>query len=486
MNTLETDVVVIGSGPGGAACALELVRRGLDVVVLEEGLPVGEADADAARAMSRLYRDFGASVTRGRAPMPYLQGRAVGGTSVINGAISWRLPEDVWQAWANADVAWGRAFLWDELEAVTDEVEAYLNIAPTAPEVAGANNTLLARGAEALGLEHRVISRNVQGCEGLGRCLQGCPKGRKMSMDRTYLSDAAVLGARVVSGAKALVVLMEKGRASGVVYQTSRGRAQVLARAVVVAASAVQTPVLLRKSGAKHPGIGRGFMAHPGASMAGRFAQPVEVWRGATQGHEVTGLRHEGLKFEALGFDLAIGASRFKTVGRALAADVEDMAHWAHWGAAIKAETCGQVRPARLFGGSSGVKIQYELTASDVVKIRRGVSVLGQMMLAAGAEFVTPGVAGFDAEVRDVARMKELEHSGPLDARAYAMVLTHMFSTCRMGSSDAVPVGLDFGVRGLPGVYVSDSSVFPSNTGVNPQTSILVMATLCGRRLSLD
>lgn len=64
------------------------------------------------------------------------------------------------------------------------------------------------------------------------------------------------------------------------------------------------------------------------------------------------------------------------------------------------------------------------------------------------------------------------------------MVLTHMFSSCRMGSTDKSPVDLDFSLRGVRGVYISDSSVFPSNTGVNPQTSILAMSTLCGRWLA--
>ncbi|MEZ4462591.1 MAG: GMC family oxidoreductase N-terminal domain-containing protein, partial [bacterium] len=378
------------------------------------------------------------------------------------------------------DPAWGSAFGWDELSAVTDDIERTLNIGPTEPSVAGANNELLAIGAQRLGLEHRPIERNVNGCEGLGRCLQVCPNGHKMSMDRTYLSRAAALGARILTGARVIRVASNRVEFVDVTSQT---RQVVSARAVVVAASAVQTPALLLRSGAKHRGIGRGFMAHPGASMAGRFAQEVDVWTGATQGHEVIGLRKQGIKFEALGFDLAIGASRFKSVGQALTRDIEDMGHWAHWGAAIRAQSQGRVRPTRIFGGSSSVSVTYELGPADMAKVRRGVAVLGEMMLAAGADFVTPGVHGFDEKVDDPARMRMLDANGPLDPRAYAMVLTHMFSTCRMGSSPDQPVALDFSVRGLPGVYVADSSVFPSNTGVNPQTSIIAMATLCGRRL---
>jgi choline dehydrogenase-like flavoprotein len=482
--TRACDVVVVGSGPAGAAVARTVATGGLDVVVVEEGplIEPGKYAPDAFGAMADAYREMGASVTRGRAPMPYLQGRAVGGGSVINGAISWRLPRDVHDEWCAADPALADALPWPALDSVHDEVEARLHIRPTSPSVQGANDVLLARGAEALGLAHRPIRRNVAGCEGLGRCLQGCPKGRKTSMDRTYLRDACENGAEILSGITARKILIEGGRATGVMGTAEGGATvRVSARhAVVVAASAIQSPLLLWRSGIRNGPVGEGFQCHPGVSMAGYFDTPVRIWTGSTQGHEVIGLRREGLKFEALGFDVAIAATRLKSAGRAYAREIAKLDHWAGWGAAVRAEARGRVRP----GWGGGASVAYTLTPADMKKIRRGLSVLGRMMLAAGARYVTPGVAGFDDRVTDPRRLSALEEEGPRDPRAYAMVTTHLFGTCRMGSDpERSVVRPDFRHHALGGLYVADSSVFPSSTGVNPQTSIIALATVCGRRV---
>src|ERR1700689_1470004 len=92
------DYVIIGSGAGGATAALVLAEHGKDVLVLEEGPGVRPADRGLgpAEAFARLFRDQGTQVAMGRSVIPVLQGRCLGGTTTVNGAIVWRLPEDAY------------------------------------------------------------------------------------------------------------------------------------------------------------------------------------------------------------------------------------------------------------------------------------------------------------------------------------------------------------------------------------------------------
>lgn len=78
----------------------------------------------AFESMSRHYRAMGTSMVLGQTPMPYLQGRMVGGSLPINGAICWRMPEDVHTTWLQRDPSLAEHLSWQALEARTTELEA--------------------------------------------------------------------------------------------------------------------------------------------------------------------------------------------------------------------------------------------------------------------------------------------------------------------------------------------------------------------------
>ncbi len=479
---VDTEVVVVGSGPAGASAARTLARGGSRTVVVEEGdEPTGTFPESGFEAMARWYRDLGMTIALGPAIIPYLQGRAVGGTSVINGAICWRLPRDVYDEWARLDPALREALPAEAIAHAEAELDDRLGVAPTSESVAGSKNLLLAKGATELGLEHRPIRRNAPGCRGSGRCLQGCPNEGKASVDRTLLRDAVTAGARVLSGVRVEAIVLEGGHAKAIVGRTRHGVAVTVRanRAVVLAASAIQTPILLRESGLTRGPVGDHLMAHPGVSVVGQFPSVVDAHLGATQGHEVIGLRKEGIKIEALGFDHSILASRLPGVGRAFAASLDGLRSTAAWGAAIRAKARGSVRSAR-----GKPLVRYALTTDDVRLVRRGAQVLSELFFAAGAHTVAPGILGMPSTLGSLEDARSLGTNGPLDARAYSMSMTHLFGTARLGSNPSTSVvDLDFEHHDAKRLFVADSSVFPSNTGVNPMISIMAVAQLCANRV---
>jgi len=191
--------------------------------------------------------------------------------------------------------AWTRA----ALDAASAQIEDEMSAQPVVEgKTAGRQDTLLRDGAQALGLEGRFIHRYERGCRGSGRCLHGCPNDAKQSTTINYLRRAVADGATVVANAQVRRVIFDGERAVGVSGRGFRVRAR---RGVIVAASAVQSPNLLRRSGVRLPALGEGFMAHPGTTVMGRYPSEVNAWRGASQGYEVLGLRNTlGVKLESI------------------------------------------------------------------------------------------------------------------------------------------------------------------------------------------
>ena len=477
------DVVIVGSGAGGATCARVLSEAGLDVAIIEEGphVPAEALTPDLYGAFTTLWRDLGMQVARGRMLMPVLQGSCVGGTTAINGAIVHRMPEAIHALWQR-EHGLTDFFSYAELSRIWDRLDAELFVGPAPDAVLGNNNALMERGAQRAGVPGNRIRRNVRDCQGAARCNQGCPTARRQSMNNSYVPRAVAAGARVYATCRASRVVIEHGRAPAVegvfhdrlARRTGPGLRVRARRAVVVAASAIQTPLLLRASGFGRRSrlLGRRLQAHPGTGIGGLFDEPVRMWFGATQGYESTHWWNERMKLESVGMPLELAAVRLPGFGPELVRSIAEFGHLAMWGVQIRARAHGRVTPG-LFGGAS---IAFDLTNEDAHTLKLGVRRLCELMFAASAREVFPGVHGMPERIRSADELRALD-ALPDDPRLFHGIASHLFGTAVLGPEPASSV---VGPRGelhdAPGVYVADASIFPTNLGVNPQHTICALA----------
>lgn len=485
------DYAIVGSGAAGATAARVLAEAGADVVVLEEGppFPPGERTPALYRTMKRVWRDMGTSAAAGRSMIPILQGCGVGGTTLINAAICWRMPEEIHALWRE-DPGVARALPYSALERAWDRIEAELGIRPVGDAILGGNNGAMERGCAALGIPGRRIERNEAGCEGSGRCVQGCPGGRKLSMDLSYLPRAMTNGARVYAGCRADRILTERRRAVGVagVFHDAEAHRDLhpvtihARRGVILAASAVQTPALLlrNKLANRSRQVGRNFQCHPGVGVVGLFDEDVKLWRGATQGYESAHFWGERFKLESLGLPIELAAARLPGVGRELARNLADLRRMTLIGVQVRARAKGVVTPI----GARWAAIRYSLTDADVETFRKGLRVLCEITFAAGAKEVLPGVTGLPERMRSPDELRAID-AARLHPRAFSAIATHLFGTARMGSDpNTSVVKPTLETHDVDGLHVLDSSVFPTNLGVNPQHSIMAMAWVAAERLA--
>lgn len=488
---LDTEYVVVGSGPGGAAAAVVLARGGAKVTLVEAGAWRDPADypSSAFGAMRDMMDDWGATITRGRALWPIVQARAVGGTSVINSAICVRTPGDIFEQWTREHGIGGEAMsaqVWRH----QDRLEAELMVEEVPTESLGRSNNLAILGGEKMGYGGHIMRRYAKACRGTGQCLQGCKVEAKQSTNVSYVPEVMTRGGTVVSCAPVKRVIFEGKTAVGVQgrFQHPSSRkagAKLVVRAskgVVIAASATHSPTLLQRSGVKSRALGSMFRAHPGTGVFGVYDDPVDMNTGTTQAWASTAFREDpGLKLETLAIPLELVASRLSGAGVELMQRLGEYRHIAMWCHAVRAESTGTVRNG--FGDKPVVR--YTLDRQDMERFRAGMLLLAQTHIAAGARAVIPGIYGLPYQLGpdEIGVLAD----APLDPRHYIAILSHLFGGCVMGTDPSRSVCDQQGrVHGYDKLTVADASVIPTNLGVNPQHTIMGLASVFAESLLAD
>jgi len=457
---IETEVLVIGSGAGGATTAAVLAEAGRGVTVVEEGAWVAPDAVEpfSLEEMRVKYRHHGPSAALGSPPVAFAEGRCVGGSTEINSGLWHRLPDELAEEWQQTYAI--DEFSPSALAPYAERVEAWQSVSqlPGAPPLSSA---ILERGATKLGWHSVEFPR-------LFRFGDASPtRGVKQTMARTAIPRAVDAGAVVIPRTRVVRLLRDRDRVIGASCVRDGERIEVRAEHVFVCGGAVQSPALLQRSGFRR-GIGRGLKLHPTIKIAARFPHPVD--------HDEIPM-HRVTEFSP---NLTIGgsASRKGHVALAIAdAGVDPtpaMAEWEHlsvYYAAIRSDAAGRVA---WIPGLASPLVTYKLTDADLSRLARGLVHLGELLLAAGATELYPSVTGATI-ARGVGDLGSWWSA--VDRRRTNLMTVHLTSTVRMGE-DRTRTGADsFGrVHGVSNLRVNDASLLPDAPGVNPQAAIMTIA----------
>ncbi|NWF69939.1 MAG: GMC family oxidoreductase [Chloroflexi bacterium] len=492
--TLDTDVLIIGSGAGGGVLAGELSAAGHEVIVVEKGEYWADGDFRGRELESyeRMYEKFGALTTADTA-MVVLAGSILGGGTTINWAGALRTPDDVLREW---EQEYGfEGVTGPDFQRSLDAVSRRMNVNSDEECPASVNNRIFERGLRALNYNVTVIPRNVKGCEDCGFCNFGCPFGTKQSTLKTYLQDAYERGARIVVKAHVDKVLHTAGKVSGALLtvQGEDGHTHpvtVRAKTVVVAAGAIHTPALLLRSGLTNPHIGTNLRLHPTTFVSSVFAEPVRLWENAPMARLTADFAN--LDGRGYGVRLMNAPGHPGIFGLALAWQSGRQ----HKQAMAQMERTGNiiVITRDFHGGRVKVDragqpvLHYKLHPYDAKHMMRGVQEALRIHVAAGAletvgpqnerPLYRPGTnGGLERYLEKVAALG-------LRGNGFALFSAHQMASCRIGGSAALgavdPNGETYEVKGL---FVADGSVLPTCSGVNPMLTILGTAHFLAQRI---
>jgi choline dehydrogenase-like flavoprotein len=470
----ECEILVIGSGAGGATTAAILAEAGHDVLIVEEGpwVEQGEVVPFSLEQMDRQYRSGGVTVALGVPSIAYTEGRCAGGGTEVNSGLYRRPPEQTIERWRREYEI--DDFGADDLLSICEEVEAELTV-QTVPGAHTRASEILRDGAAALGWRHDEIPRWMSYPEG-GRAVDG----KRQSMTRTYLPRAFAAGARMLTEHRLDRVVTSGGTAtSAILSATASGTDRPVSirfRHVFVCGGAIQTPAILQRAGFRHR-VGRTLAVHPTVKLAARFGDNVntpddvpvfqvkEFAPGISFGGSAS---HPGLVALSL-------IDNWRDFGTAVTAWPELAVYYA----AITSQGLGWVQA---IPGVRDPIVTYRLTKRDRALLGQGLARLALLMLEAGADEVYPSFkqAPLVRNRADLAKM-----TAAFAATKASVMTVHLCSTAPMGEHLRRSATNSFGkVHGASNVWVNDAALLPNAPGVNPQASVMAIAIRNARRFA--
>ncbi len=483
---LECDVCIVGSGAGGAHVAARLSEAGKSVIVLEEG---GHHQSDEFNLSEpdmfyMLYQEHANRATADLS-IAILQGRAVGGTTVVNWTTSFRTPEHVMQYWAEH---FGTEHTHEQLTPHWERVEERLNVKQVPLDFMNRNNKVLWDGATKLGWDPQLLRRNVKGCASLGYCGMGCAIDAKQSMLITMIPEAVKYGATVYANTRVQTIEADGRKISKVngivldpVTEKPNGKKiTVKAKVTVLSGGAINNPALLLRSqiGNRNRRVGKRTFLHPVAASIAEFTDPIDPFYGAPQS---VACHHFERREGKMGFFLE-AAPLFPMFSGAASSEMGE-----ELGTAMKAlyRSNGLAAigidgfdPSDLDEGAvvtikdnGSPQVDYKWTPRMMEMMREGNKRLAEVQLAAGAERVR------SLHTRPVIMKKEADLAlldkadfGPLRVKCFT---AHQMGGCIMGKDPKIAV-VDTKLKHheFDNLFVVDGSIFPTSLGVNPQLSI--------------
>ena len=470
----DCDVLIVGSGAGGATTAAVLAEAGHEVLIVEEGpwVDQGSVVPFSLEQMNQQYRSGGVTVALGLPSIAYTEGRCAGGGTEVNSGLYRRPPEATIDSWRTEYRI--RDFATDDLLSICEEVEAALSVQKVPGEHTPASD-ILRRGADRLGWKNDEIPRWMTYPDGAG-----ATEGKRQSMTRTYLPRALAAGARILCEHRLDKIVRSGRRATSAeltdLAPAAEGDASVTIsfRDVIVCGGAIQTPAILQRTGLRHR-VGRTLAVHPTVKLAARFddrvntPEDVSVYQVKQFAPNISfggSASHPGLVALAL-------TDNWRDFGSAVTSWPELAIYYA----AITSEGRGLVQA---IPGVRDPLVTYRLTERDRELLGQGLGRLAMVMLEAGAEEVYPSFKGAPI-VRD---RSDLATMTTRFAATKASVMTvHLCSTAPMGDDERRCATDSHGrVHGTDNVFVNDAALLPEAPGVNPQASVMAVAIRNARR----
>ncbi|MAD91462.1 MAG: oxidoreductase [Gammaproteobacteria bacterium] len=462
------NIAIIGSGPGGMTVAKILTDHGFEVSLFEKGPYLSQENGPTPYSVAEMdakYTDKGVTVALGKANVNYVEGSCLGGGSEVNAGLYHRTPPYVLQDWKlNFGVEFAEPSILEGHFQASEKILS-VGLMPFAPPVASQK---LSDGAKVLGWDCVEVPRWFKYESDVDK---GIFSGTRQSMSEAVLPRINDEKFTVLHDTTVDRIREIESGGVGIQYRKSKSKVKTekIFDAVFVACGAVGTPHLLKKSKMGPKFVGRNLKLHTSIKATARFKEKVNGPGSGIPVHQVKEFSPDfsiGGAISNLPF-LAAGLSDNGVNPLTL---VKSWHYYATYYASIM-EGTGRVIS---FPKMKESIVTFDVGDKGMRTLSLALKRLCELLFAAGAVEVFPSIKGFSS----LKAIKDVDDLPSVIERGKASLMTiHMMGTCPIGADKKSCVDLTGKLNGTKSVYVADASIIPTALGVNPQGTVMALAS---------
>jgi choline dehydrogenase-like flavoprotein len=500
----DCDYLIVGSGAGGSIAAYRLaceVQNPGKILVVESGSryqPLQDFQDSEIDMMKKVYKEGGLQQTK-KTSMTVLQGECVGGSTIVNNAVCFRMPGHVRKQW---NLEFGLTL--NGIDAEYDQIEKELHVVPLG--LPGINERVAAKftkgvsgynagvgSSDQLSMPEQVLVNHLDNV-GDGNWNLGNKRMRKRSMLETYIPWSESRGVQILPNTTAVNFICSKnaGTADQVILRAANGSLKKIRvnKAIVVAGGAIASSHFLMRSCPGNKNIGRRLSCNFAFPVAFDFNEEIKAY----DGDQITMAALDPQNRSAFetyfnppaAFYLSSVPFFFDRRDRW----INRYKYLLNFGSLIGSEPNGQIfLKADVLSGQA---FTWELGTGDIRNIKYALETLIRLGQKAGStRAIIPTKPGIDLDLTDSKNVDEflqIFDDFPLRMKDIYIGTAHPQGGNMMAGAGSVHrnervVTEHFKVDGYDNVFVADASIFPTSITINPQLTIMALSSMAAKKL---
>lgn len=464
----KTNYLIIGSGAAGGTIFKELIDRGIDCLVVEEGewLETKDFKTNFLDSLSSLWVDAGYQFSSGTSIIPMLQGKGIGGSTLINGAIMQKIEKNyiskLKEIFRNDEV-----FNYDKLLLLQEEIVRLFNIKKNISHVIP--NSKIENICKSLSWKADSQLRSAPNCKFSENCLNGCPNNAKLTIQNTIFNKKK--HKNVLEKTKVKQLIIKNSKTEFALCESNNQEFLIKAKKIILCAGSIGSPKLLLKSKLKNKNIGKNFRCHLSSSVTGEMQNNKNEVDRLPMGYQIITNNKKVGTFFSQSVPKEITVSRLPFYGKELLKSYAKLNNYSNWVSSVPSSSQGVVS-LDIFGNS---KIKFSISKEDIEKIIISSIEIAKFLFLLGAKRVFMPFKNGNI-CTSIDQLEEIKNKN-LSPKDLVIASSHLFGSCSPSTNPRESViGKDFRVKDIENLYVIDSSSLPLPTSYNPQLTIMVIA----------